>query len=396
MRIGIGQKSQVGPYGWLVPTISQARLSKPFSSVRNVSVAIREMPREIRVAVAGVGNCASSLAQGIEYYRHEKKPVGLANPRVGTYSVSDIRIVSAFDIDKRKVGRDLSEAIFQEPNNTRKFTQPPNSGVKVQMAQPLDGISPIAGDKIILSDAKPANLARVLEDSRAEILVNLTPTGATKTSEMYAKAALSAKCSFVNATPARIASDKQWQSRYKRGKVALVGDDIMDQIGSTILHKDVLSLLVDRGLQIGETYQLDIGGGTESQLSLDKKRYEIKRNIKTAAVAAAVPYSFPIVAGSSDFVDFMENRRTSYFNIKGEYFGGTDFSLDMRMSLEDGPACAAVVADVVRMVKVATDKGESGPLLSVSAYGFKAPPKRMSDQTLKQELAPTLKGSKKK
>ena len=352
------------------------------------------MPREIRVALAGVGNCASSLVQGIEYYRQGKKLLGLANARIGPYSVADIRIVAAFDIDKRKVGSDLSDAIFQEPNNTRKFTQPPTIGVRVQMAQPLDGISPIAGDKILLSDARPPNPTRVLEDSKAEILVNLTPTGATKASDMYAKAALNAKCSFVNATPARIASNKQWQSKYKRRKVALVGDDIMDQIGSTILHKDVLSLLVDRGLRIGETYQLDIGGGTESQLSLDKKRYEIKRNIKTSAVAAAVPYAFPIVAGSSDFVDFMENRRTSYFNIKGEYFGGTEFSLDMRMSLEDGPACAAVVADVVRMVKLATDNGENGTLLPVSAYGFKAPPKRVPDQTLKQELASSLKGSK--
>ena len=357
-------------------------------------VVIQQMPREIRVALAGVGNCASSLVQGIDYYRQGKKLTGLANARVGPYAVADIRIVAAFDIDKRKVGRDLSDAIFQEPNNTRKFTQPAATGVRVQMAQPLDGISPIAGDKILLSDAKTANPAKVLEDSKADILVNLTPTGATKASEMYAKAAVSAKCSFVNATPARIASNKQWQSKYKKGKVALVGDDIMDQIGSTILHRDVLSLLVDRGLHVGETYQLDIGGGTESQLSLDKKRYEIKRNIKTSAVAAAVPYSFPIVAGSSDFVDFMENRRTSYFNIKGEYFGGTEFSLDMRMSLEDGPACAAVVADVVRMVKLATDREEIGPLLTVSAYGFKAPPKRMSDQTLKQELVSTLKGSK--
>jgi myo-inositol-1-phosphate synthase len=167
----------------------------------------------------------------------------------------------------------------------------------------------------------------------------------------------------------------------------------MDQIGSTILHRKVLELLVDRGVRIGETYQLDIGGGTESELSLDKKRYEIKRNIKTSAVAAAVPYQFPIVAGSSDFVDFMENRRTSYFNIKGEYFGGTEFSLDMRMSLEDGPACAAIVTDVIRMTKLAWDQGQTGPLITVSAYGFKAPPKRIPDQILKQEIASLAKGT---
>ncbi len=350
------------------------------------------MPRRIRVAIAGVGNCASSLVQGIEYYSPEKHPIGLANPKVGPYKVPDIVIVAAFDVDKRKVGRDLSEAIFQEPNNTRKFAEPSNLGVKVQMAQPLDGISTIAGEKIVLAETKPSNPAQVLTDSKTDILVNLTPTGAARATEMYAKAALQANASFINPTPSRVASNTKWQARFRKKKLGLVGDDVMDQIGSTVLHKDVLSLLVERGLRIGETYQLDIGGGTESELSLDKKRYEIKRNIKTSSVAAAVPYQFPIVAGSSDFVDFMENRRTSYFNIKGVYFGGTEFSLDMRLTLEDGPACAAILSDVIRMTKVAKDRGQSGPLNSVSAYGFKAPPKRLPEQTLKQELAAIAQG----
>jgi myo-inositol-1-phosphate synthase len=183
-----------------------------------------------------------------------------------------------------------------------------------------------------------------------------------------------------------------WQAKYKKKGVPVVGDDIMDQIGSTILHKNLLSLLVDRGTQIGETYQLDIGGGTESQLALDKKRYEIKRGIKTAAVAAAVPYKFPIVAGSSDFVDFMENRRTSYFWIKGEYFAGTDFTLDMRISLEDGPACAGILTDVIRMVKLATERDQTGALNAVSSYGFKAPPKRVPLENLNQELGWMPKG----
>jgi myo-inositol-1-phosphate synthase len=352
------------------------------------------MVQKIRVAIAGVGNCASSLVQGIEYYKQDKKPVGLSYPKIGSYAISDIEIVAAFDVDKRKVGKDLSEATFQEPNNTRRFVQLPDLGVKVQMAQPLDGISSIAGDKIVLSDSKPSNPAKALTESKAEVLVNLTPTGATRATEMYAKAALQSRSAFINATPARVASNSQWQSKYRKAKVPLAGDDIMDQIGSTILHKNVLSLLVDRGLRIGETYQLDIGGGTESQLALDKKRYEIKRNIKTSSVATAVPYQFPIVAGSSDFVDFMENRRTSYFNIKGEYFGGTEFSLDMRLTLEDGPACAAVVTDIIRMVKVARDRGEYGPLIGVSAYGFKAPPKPLADQILKEELGSMLKGKR--
>ncbi len=347
------------------------------------------------MALAGVGNCASSLVQGVEYYRAKQaKPTGLVHSKVGNYSASDIRFVAAFDVDQRKVGRDLSEAIFAEPNNTRKILERRRSGVRVQMVKALDGVSPIAGDKIQLSSSKPSNLAQVLEESEAQILVNLTPTGASKASEMYAQAAWQADCAYINATPAKIASNTKWQGKYQKKNLPLAGDDVMDQIGSTILHKNILSFMVDRGLHIGETYQLDIGGGTESQMALDKKRYEIKRSIKTAAVAAAVPYKVPIVAGSSDFVDFMENRRTSYFWVRGDYFAGTQFTLDMRLSLEDGPACAGILADIIRMVKVAKDKKMGGPLYAVSAYGFKAPPKRISPQQLEEQLVAFTKPTK--
>ncbi len=342
-----------------------------------------------------MGNCASSLVQGVDYYKAKQaKPTGLVHSRIGNYSVSDIRFVAAFDIDQRKVGRDLSEAIFAEPNNTRKILEPRESGVTVQMVQPLDGVSPIAGDKIQLSSSKPSNVTQVLKESEAEILVNLTPTGASKASEMYAQASWQADCAYINATPAKIASNMKWQGKYKRKNLPLAGDDIMDQIGSTILHKNILSFMVDRGLHIGETYQLDIGGGTESQMALDKKRYEIKRRIKTAAVAAAVPYKVPIVAGSSDFVDFMENRRTSYFWVRGEYFAGTEFTLDMRLSLEDGPACAGILTDIIRMVKVAKDKKMGGPLYPVSAYGFKAPPKKIVPQQMEEQLTVFTKPTK--
>ena len=353
------------------------------------------MTEQIRVALAGIGNCSSSLIQGVEYYRTSRgKPPGLANPKISSYAISDIRFVAGFDVDRRKVGKDLSEAIFAEPNNVRRIEEPRTVGVKVQMAQPLDGISPIAGEKILLSDSKPANITRVLEESRADILVNLIPTGASKASEMYAEAAWKAGCALINATPAKIASNKNWQAKYRKKGLPLAGDDVMDQIGSTVLHKDVLSLLVERGLHLDETYQLDIGGGTESEMALDKKRYEIKRNIKTAAVAAAVPYRFPIVAGSSDFVDFMENRRTSYFWIKGQYFAGTEFTLDMRLSLEDGPACAGVLVDVIRMVKVARDRKMGGPLDAVSTYGFKAPPKKVPSDELDKSLETFFRGPK--
>ena len=353
--------------------------------------------RQIRVALAGVGNCSSSLVQGLHYYQgQDGKAVGVTNPRIGEYDIKAIHFVAAFDVDRRKVGRDLSEAIFAEPNNVRKIADPVKSGVRVEMVQPLDVISPIAGDKILLSDSKPCDVARVLEESEADMLVNLTPTGASKASEMFAQAAWESGCGFINATPAMIATSVRWQGRYRKKGLPLVGDDVMDQIGSTILHKNLLSFLDGRGMHLDETYQLDIGGGTESQMALDKKRYEIKRNIKTAAVAATVPYKFPIVAGSSDFVDFMENRRTSYFWIRGEYFAGTEFTMDIRLSLEDGPACAGVLADVIRMVKIAAE-GKNGQLLgAISAYGFKAPPKKIRPEDVKVEIATMVNPTKRK
>lgn len=345
------------------------------------------MKHKIRVALAGVGNCSSSLVQGVEYYRNPKAgSVGINFPRIGGYTVQDIDFVAAFDIDKRKVGHDLSEAIFAEPNNVRRIAEPRKLGVTVQMSQPLDGISPIAGEKIQLSDSKSGNVVSVLKSSEADLLVNLVPTGAARASEMYADAALKAGCGFINATPAKIASRTTWQKNYKKKGSPLVGDDVMDQIGSTILHKSLLSMLNERGMHFDETYQLDIGGGTESQIALDKKRYEIKRAIKTAAVAATVPYKFPLVAGSSDFVDFMENRRTSYFWIRGEYFAGTEFTMDLRLGLEDGPACAGTLVDVIRMTKVAAEKESERGLLAVCAYGFKAPPKTIEAEALRNDI----------
>jgi len=353
--------------------------------------------REIRVALAGIGNCSSSLVQGIQHYSEKNSTtIGIRRPKVAGYLAQDIKFVAAFDVDKRKVGKDLSEAIFVEPNNVRKIAEPAKLGEKVAMAQPLDGLSPVAGAKIQISDSKPSNLPRVLRDARAEILVNLTPTGASKASEMYAEAALQSGCALINATPAKIASNRKWQLKYRKKTLPLAGDDVMDQIGSTILHKSLLSFLVKRGLHLDETYQLDIGGGTESQIALDKNRYEIKRRVKTAAVAAAVPYKFPIVAGSSDFVDFMENRRTSYFWIRGEYFAEIGFTMDIRLSLEDGPSCAGALVDTIRMVRVAMDRGLGGPLNAVSAYGFKAPPQEMSTEEAESELDSFLQSTKRR
>jgi myo-inositol-1-phosphate synthase len=332
---------------------------------------------KIKVAVAGVGNCCSALVQGVQHYSTPKdeRGVGILNVEIGGYRVMDIDFVAAFDVDARKVGQDLSKAIFAEPNNTIKFSDVGELGVPVQKAEILDGVGEYVKDRIIVAPAGPVDVSEVLKKIGAEILINFLPTGAVDASRYYAAEAIDASCGYVNATPAKIASVKAWQRRFREAKVALAGDDVMDQIGSTIIHKAVLKTLVERGILIDESYQLDIGGGTESLNALERARAEIKRATKKASVGSVVPYTFPLVAGSSDYVDFMENARTSYFWISGRYFGSAPFAMDIRLNTVEGPACAGIMIDVIRAMKVAIDRGISGPLLSVSAFAFKMPPK---------------------
>jgi len=335
---------------------------------------------KINVAVVGVGNCCSALVQGARHYsdsRHSRS-IGLMSERIGTCNVRDIRFVTAFDVNREKVGRDLSEAIFQNPNNTPRFTNVPETGVTVRKGPLLDGLGNYAKERVPTDSSRPADVAGLLKESEAEILVNLLPSGATRATRFYAEEALQAGCAFVNATPSRLASDPLWQRRFKSAKLQLVGDDIKNQVGSTILHEAVLSTLSRRGVRIRESYQLDIGGGMESLNALERERYWIKRKVKIDAVSAAVPYKFPLVAGSSDYVEFMKNSRTSHFWIKGEYFGKTQFTLDMTLDVVEGPACAAVLVDMIRAVKLARDRRTYGTPPEICAYGFKMPPEPMT------------------
>ena len=333
---------------------------------------------KIRVAIVGVGNCCSSLVQGARYHatsnKHQKKSA-MSNILVGGYGVDDIEFVAALDVDARKVGKDLSEAIFSEPNNAPRFSDAPKTGVKVVKGEVLDGVGVFASSRVSVDDSSPVDAKKVFEQTDADLVVSFLPTGANKASEYYARSAVEAKCGFLNATPAAIASSADWQDKFEKGGVPVAGDDIMDQLGSTILHKTVLGMLVRRGIVIDESYQLDIGGGTESLNALERERAEIKRKVKSQSVMSVVPYSFPLVAGSSDYVDFMENSRTSHFWIKGKYFADIPFTIDIRLNLFDGPASSSTVIDVIRGMKIALDRGVSGPLVSLSAYGFKIPPK---------------------
>ncbi len=343
------------------------------------------MPK-IKVALTGVGNCASAFIQGLRYYRiFAENTVGLRNPQLGGYIPSDIQVVAAFDVDNRKVGKDLSEAIFAPPNNAPKVTDITEIGVTVKKAPTLDGIGKSAQHLIQLSNQTDVNVAETLREAKAEILVNLLPSGATNASHYYAEQALAAKCAFINATPTCIASDAACAKKFEKAKLPLAGDDLVDQVGSTALHKTLLKLLSNNGVKITETYQLDVGGGTESLDTLDRMR-EAKRTIKTQSVASSLPYKTEIVAGSTDYVDFLQNNRDSYFWISGTYFCNAPMRIDLKFSTVDAPNAGSVLFDAVRATKIALNKKHAGALIPLCAYAFKRPPQMMPLETAETDF----------
>jgi len=336
---------------------------------------------KIKVALAGVGNCASAFVQGLRYYSvFTENPFGLRNPKLGGFTPSDIQVVAAFDVDKRKVGKDLAEAILTPPNNAPRVIDIPQTGVTVKKAPTLDGIGKSAENIIQPSNQPDANVAEALRTIGAEILVNMLPSGATNASHYYAEQAITANCAFINATPTYIASDAAWAKKFENAQLPLAGDDLVDQVGSTALHKTLLKLLADSGVKITETYQLDVGGGTESLDTLDRTR-EAKRIIKTQSVASALPYKAEIVAGSTDYVDFLQNKRDSYFWISGTYFCNAPMQIDLKFSTIDAPNAGSVLFDVIRAIKIALNRKQTGALIPLCAYAFKRPPQMMPLET---------------
>jgi myo-inositol-1-phosphate synthase len=343
------------------------------------------MPK-VKVALIGVGNCASAFIQGIQYYSKSPTSVGLRNPILAGLSSKDMEVVAAFDIDERKVGHDVSEAIFAQPNNAPKVADVPSSGVKVSKGPLLDGVGKSTKLIVTISSAPDADAVKILKASGAEVVVNLLPSGATEASQWYAEQALAAGCAFVNATPTFLASDAAWAKRFADAKLPLVGDDLIDQVGSTALHKTLLKLLSDNGVHIDETYQLDVGGGTESVDTMDRSR-DAKRHIKTETVAAALPYKAEVVAGSTDYVDFLQNKRDSYFWISGVYFCNAPMKIDLKFQTVDAPNAGSVLFDVVRAMKLALTQKLKGAVEPVCVYGFKRPPKIVPMETAEQEFA---------
>jgi len=335
--------------------------------------------KDIRVAIIGVGNCASTLVQGVHFYgdiENESEALGLRNLYLGGYHPRDIKFVCAFDVTAEKVEKDLSEAIFSKPNNTLRFAEVPRLGVKVFKGPVMDGFSENVIKTIKISEEPPVDVCEKLRESKAEIVLNLLPSGAAKASEWYAEQALKAGCAFINATPTIIACKYEWITRFLDAGLPLVGDDLMDQVGATVLHKTILKLLSDQGVKITKTYQLDVGGGLESLDTLERTR-EIKRQVKTKSVSSILPYEANVVAGSMDYVDFLQNRRDSYFWIEGLYYGGASFQLDIKLSTLDAPNGGSMLLDVIRAVKIALERKISGVLEPIAAYAFKSPPKEI-------------------
>ena len=332
---------------------------------------------KIKVAMAGVGNCASALVQGLQYYSKKGPDEGLTYWDVGGYTPKDIEFVAAFDVNVKKVGKDLSQAIFQAPNNTLKITDVPTLDVRVKRGPVLDGIGKYLKDVVVISRQPEADVVQELRDSGAEILCNYLPVGSTAASGMYAEAALRAGVAFVNAIPVFIASDKGWAERFEGAGLPVAGDDVMSQVGATVLHKTLVKMAVDRGVRVDETYQLNIGGDTDFLNMLEESRLKDKRESKTSAVRAMSPYEVPTRIGPSDYVPFLENDKVCYIWLKGRYFGGSIVKMDVKLHVVDAYDSGGVMVDAIRGTRLALDRGVSGQLESLSAFCFKHPPIQM-------------------
>ncbi len=350
----------------------------------------------IRVAIAGVGNCASALIQGVEYYkdakRDEKVP-GVMHVYFGDYHISDIEFVAAFEVNKEKIGKDLSEAIWAPPNNCVKFSDVPASGIIVQAAQILDGVAPHMYESFKADKSmETVDVAQVLRDTKADMLINYLPVGSIEASEMYAQACLDAGCALLNCIPAFIASDPEWAQKFVDAGLPVAGDDIKSQVGATILHRVVARLFYDRGVLLDSTYQLNIGGNTDFENMTVENRLQTKRVSKTEAVQSLIPYEVPTRIGPSDYVPFLEDHKVCYIRINSHSFGNLPITFDAKLVVNDSPNSAGVVIDAVRAVKIALDRGISGPLLGISSYSFKHPPQQVTDDKAHQWVEDFIEG----
>lgn len=351
----------------------------------------------IKVAIAGVGNCASALLQGIEYYQNGRpaNSAGLLHPEIGGYRLSDLKVVAAFDVDRRKVGRPLQEAIFAPPNCTTVFQpQLPDYGVTVQMGPVLDGVArhmqTYPEQRAFRPDSRmPADVAGVLRGEGAEVLVCYLPVGSQQAVEHYAEAALQAGVAFVNCVPVFIASDPDWAERFRKRSLPVVGDDIKSQVGATIVHRVLARLLEDRGVQLDHTYQLNVGGNTDFLNMLERSRLTSKQVSKTQSVQSQLDVPLApddIHVGPSDYVPWQKDNKVCFIRLEWRGWGDVPMNLEMRLSVEDSPNSAGVAIDAIRCAKLALDRGIGGPLHEISSFAMKHPPRQVRDFEARREL----------
>ena len=343
------------------------------------------MSKKVRVAIAGVGNCASSLVQGVEYYakaREDERVPGLMHVNLGGYHVSDVEFTAAFDVDSNKVGLDLADAIWCEPNNTIKFSDVPKTGIEVMRGHTYDGLGKYYREEVKESELPPVDVAKILRDTETDVLVSYLPVGSEQAARFYAEQALEAGVALINCMPVFIATNEDWAARFTKHGVPIIGDDIKSQVGATISHRVLSKLFEDRGVIIDHTYQLNFGGNMDFKNMLERERLQSKKISKTQSVTSQIQGGMnaeDIHIGPSDHVPWLKDRKWAYIRIEGREFGDIPISMELKLEVWDSPNSAGVVIDAIRCAKVGMDRGVGGPLLGPSAYFMKSPPVQYTD-----------------
>lgn len=352
----------------------------------------------VRVALVGVGNCAASLVQGVEYYKDA--PVGqdvpgLMHVQFGDYHISDVQFVAAFDVDDKKVGKDLSEAILASENNTIELAEVPYASVDVQRGPTLDGLGSYYREIISESAFDPVDVVSALKEARAEVVVCYLPVGSEEAAKFYAQAAIDAGCAFVNALPVFIASTEEWAAKFTEAGLPIIGDDIKSQVGATITHRELAHLLEDRGVHLDRTYQLNFGGNMDFKNMLQRDRLESKKTSKTQAVTSNTSAKLAdrdVHIGPSDYVPWLDDRKWAYIRLEGRNFGDAPLAIELKLEVWDSPNSAGVIIDAIRAAKIGLDRGIGGPLLSASSYFMKSPPQQYHDDIAHEKVEAFIRG----
>lgn len=353
---------------------------------------------KINVAIVGVGNCASSLVQGVHYYHQVREGEfipGIMHNNIGGYYISDINFVAAFDIDKNKVGKDLSEAIFTYPNNTFKFCDVPSLGVTVERGMTHDGLGKYLSKIITKAPGPTANIVKILKETKTDIVINYLPVGSEEATKWYIEQILDANCGFINCIPVFIARETYWQNRFAERGLPVIGDDIKSQVGATITHRVLTRLFRDRGVKLERTYQLNFGGNTDFYNMLERERLESKKISKTSAVTSQLDYQLPaddIHVGPSDYVPWLLDRKFCHIRMEGRTFGDVPLNLELKLEVWDSPNSAGVVIDAIRCCKIAMEKGLNGTLVAPAAYFMKSPPIQLTDDEARDAVEEFIRG----